>query len=59
MASKAGKQFDRNIQDMERLLKIDADVNEPWFQDAVADRWRQGKKMIPDNWPRTDAWQRR
>jgi len=29
-----------------------ADINEPWFQDAVAERWRHGKKLVPDDWPR-------
>lgn len=28
-----------------------ADEKEPWFQDSVIERWRQGKKLIPEDWP--------
>jgi len=34
------------------IITEHADINEPWFQDAVAERWRQGKKLVPDDWPR-------
>nr|VFK10035.1 MAG: Protein of unknown function (DUF3732) [Candidatus Kentron sp. LPFa]VFK28872.1 MAG: Protein of unknown function (DUF3732) [Candidatus Kentron sp. LPFa] len=27
-----------------------ANINEPWFQDAVVDRWREGKKLVPVEW---------
>lgn len=39
--------------DMQVIITEHADINEPWFQDAVAERWRQGKKLVPDDWPRT------
>ena len=29
-----------------------ADINEDWYQGAVVERWRQGLKLIPENWPR-------
>ena len=29
-----------------------ADIAEPWYQDAVVERWRGGKKLIPEDWPR-------
>jgi len=29
-----------------------ADINEPWYQEAVVERWRGGDKFIPDDWPR-------
>jgi hypothetical protein len=29
-----------------------ADINEPWYQDAVVERWRGGLKLVPDSWPR-------
>jgi hypothetical protein len=38
--------------EMQVIITEHADVNEPWFQDAVAERWRQGKKLVPDDWPR-------
>lgn len=36
---------------MQVIITEHADVNEPWFQDAVVERWRQGKKLVPDDWP--------
>ena len=32
-----------------------ADINEGWFQEAVAERWRDGRKLVPEDWPRRDA----
>lgn len=37
---------------MQVIITEHADINEPWFQDAVTQRWRHGKKLIPDDWPR-------
>jgi chaperonin cofactor prefoldin len=34
-----------------------ADINEDWYQDAVAERWRGGLKLVPDDWPRADDTQ--
>lgn len=28
-----------------------ADEKEDWFQDSVIERWREGEKLVPDNWP--------
>jgi phage shock protein A len=28
-----------------------ADEKEEWFQDSVIERWRDGHKLIPDEWP--------
>jgi len=36
---------------MQVIITEHADIDEPWFQDAVAARWR-GKKLVPDDWPR-------
>jgi Protein of unknown function (DUF3732) len=27
-----------------------ANINEPWFQDCVVERWREGRKLIPPEW---------
>lgn len=27
-----------------------ADLKHTWFEDAVAERWRRGKKLIPESW---------
>ena len=40
---------------MQVIITEHADINEAWFQDAVAERWRQGKKLVPDDWPRVGA----
>jgi hypothetical protein len=29
-----------------------ADINQPWYQAAIAERWRGGLKLVPDDWPR-------
>lgn len=31
-----------------------ADINEEWYQDAVVERWRAGRKLVPDDWPRSE-----
>ncbi len=28
-----------------------ADIDEDWYQEAVVERWRQGLKLVPDDWP--------
>jgi hypothetical protein len=28
-----------------------ADLSESWYQDAVVERWRQGSKLVPEDWP--------
>jgi Protein of unknown function (DUF3732) len=28
-----------------------ADEKEDWFQDSVIERWREGIKLVPDDWP--------
>jgi methyl-accepting chemotaxis protein len=32
------------------IITDHADINEPWFQKCVVERWRGGKKLIPDEW---------
>lgn len=39
---------------MQVIITEHADINEDWFQSAVAERWRQGKKFVPEDWPRSD-----
>jgi uncharacterized Zn finger protein (UPF0148 family) len=33
------------------ILTDHADIAEPWFQECVIDRWRDGKKLVPEDWP--------
>ena len=36
------------------IITEHADISERWFQGAIAERWRAGRKLIPDGWPRDD-----
>jgi len=34
-----------------QIIVLDhADLRRPWFEEAVVERWRDGRKLIPDNW---------
>lgn len=35
------------------IMTEHADINETWYQSAVAERWRGGKKLVPEDWPRS------
>ncbi len=28
-----------------------ANFNEPWFQNCIVERWREGQRLVPDGWP--------
>jgi len=34
------------------ILIEHADLNDAWFRDAIVERWRGGKKLVPEDWPR-------
>jgi hypothetical protein len=34
------------------ILIEHADLNEDWYSTAVVERWRGGKKLVPEDWPR-------
>lgn len=34
------------------IITEHADINEPWYQGAVVERWRGANKLVPDTWPR-------
>ena len=40
----------RNQPDLQIIVMDHADLQEPWFQDAVVERWRDGKALIPADW---------
>lgn len=33
------------------ILTDHVDIHEPWFQQCVIDRWRRGRKLVPETWP--------
>jgi hypothetical protein len=34
------------------ILIEHADLNEDWYRNAIVERWRGGKKLVPDDWRR-------
>jgi len=34
------------------ILIEHADLNEEWYRNAIVERWRGGKKLVPDDWKR-------
>lgn len=36
------------------ILIEHADINEPWYRDAVVERWRGGRKLVPEDWGRKE-----
>jgi len=34
------------------ILIEHADLNEEWFRNSIVERWRGGKKLVPDDWKR-------
>lgn len=34
------------------ILIEHADLNEAWYRDAIIERWRGGKKLVPEDWKR-------
>ena len=34
------------------IMTEHADINEEWHQNGVAERWRGGLALVPDDWPR-------
>jgi len=34
------------------ILTEHADLDEPWYQRGVRERWRGGLKLVPQDWPK-------
>ena len=32
------------------IITEHADLNEPWYQGAVVEKWRRGTKLVPEDW---------
>ena len=43
---------DSTSQGFQVIITEHADIDENWFQAAVAERWRGGLKLVPEDWPR-------
>jgi len=39
--------------DLQVIITEHADLNEEWYQAAVAERWRGAVKLVPEDWPRS------
>ena len=35
---------------MQVIVTDHANIDEPWFQESIAERWREGVALIPDSW---------
>ncbi|MEW8441487.1 MAG: DUF3732 domain-containing protein [Candidatus Thiodiazotropha taylori] len=33
------------------IITEHADINETWYQNAICERWREGLKLVPEDWP--------
>ncbi len=38
--------------ELQVVITEHADINEEWYRGAIAERWRGGLKLVPDDWPR-------
>jgi hypothetical protein len=36
------------------ILVEHADLNEEWYREAVVERWRGGRMLVPDDWARAE-----
>lgn len=32
------------------IITDHANINEPWFQECIVERWREGQKLVPPEW---------
>jgi hypothetical protein len=32
------------------IITDHANINEPWFQECIVERWREGRKLVPPEW---------
>ena len=35
---------------MQVIVTDHANIDEPWFQESITERWREGVALIPDSW---------
>jgi hypothetical protein len=35
---------------LQNIVMDHADLKNDWFEAAVADRWRRGRKLVPEEW---------
>lgn len=45
------QQIDASKGGFQIIVTDHANFNEPWFQDCVIERWREGGKLVPNDWP--------
>jgi hypothetical protein len=36
--------------DLQIIIMDHADLKQDWFESSVVERWRKGKKLIPETW---------
>lgn len=40
----------KHTPDLQVIITEHADLADPWYQNAIAEKWRGGKKLVPDDW---------
>jgi hypothetical protein len=47
--------IDQRVADLKGGLQVivtdHAEVDEPWFAESVVEHWRNGKALVPNDWP--------
>lgn len=45
--------YEKTVMDrpFQTIVLDHADEKDDWFQDSVIERWREGEKLVPDDWP--------
>jgi hypothetical protein len=36
--------------DFQIIITDHANIHEEWFQNCIVERWREGKKLVPESW---------
>ncbi|MCY4108888.1 MAG: DUF3732 domain-containing protein [Chloroflexi bacterium] len=44
-------ELDASDGEFQIIVTDHANFNEPWFQNCIVERWREGQKLVPDGWP--------
>lgn len=42
--------------DLQVIITEHANIDEEWFQTSIVERWRDGTKLVPEDWPERSKW---
>ncbi|MYC27369.1 MAG: DUF3732 domain-containing protein [Nitrospira sp. SB0662_bin_26] len=46
----AQKVIEQLFSEFQVIMTDHANINEPWFQECIVERWREGRKLVPSEW---------